>query len=388
MQSQVRFRRWKIAVGKTMTQTSVESEIQANSGKHNISAAELLLHAYRRSGKSFARLTRDFLRLNKGRGKIRLQEYVTWQLYDDRFSKEDKDRFISNGLHWPITSECSDRTWDAATEDKFLAEAIFRAGGVATPETVAVIDKSLRHYGTTEKLSNADGLRGFLTQSGTLPLFGKVLRGICSFGAFHVTGADETHIHLKNQNPVTYHSFLDELIGDTPYLLQRIVENHSAIDDVCSATATVRLVSMVRREDVYFPLAVLKLPGAGNIADAFWRAGNVCCNIDPANGQILNITTNDGPDLVRNESHPETGRNLIGEFLPDWDRLIETSTRAARLFAPVRYQSLDVALTENGPVVIEINTGGGFDLPQNASGVGMLTDEVRDFFRACGSRRV
>lgn len=353
-----------------------------------MSATELLVHANRRSGKSVGKIARDFWRLAKGNGKISLQEYVTWQLYDDRFSTEDKDRFISNRLHWPITYECCDKTWDAATEDKFLADTILRTGGVPVPETVAVIDKSLRYYGNTENLSNADKLRSVLTQSGTLPLFGKALRGICSFGAFHIVAADQTHIYLKHQDRVTYDAFLNTLIGDTPYLLQRIVNNHPSIDDMCSATATVRMVSMVRRDDVFFPLAVIKIPGGENIADAFWRPGNICCNVDPTNGEILNITTSDGPDLIRNDCHPETGRKLIGEFLPDWEKLLEISTLAARLFAPVRYQSLDVALTENGPVVIEINTGGGFDLPQNASGVGMLTDEVRDFFRDCGSKRV
>ncbi|MEK9661332.1 MAG: hypothetical protein VW644_06305 [Alphaproteobacteria bacterium] len=45
---------------------------------------------------------------------------------------------------------------------------------------------------------------------------------------------------------------------------------------------------------------------------------------------------------------------------------------------------MDIAITRDGPVLIEINTGGGFDLPQLASGEGFLTDEVGEFFRACG----
>ena len=35
-------------------------------------------------------------------------------------------------------------------------------------------------------------------------------------------------------------------------------------------------------------------------------------------------------------------------------------------------------------MLIEINTGGGYDLPQLASGKGFLTGEVRKFFRDCG----
>jgi hypothetical protein len=254
---------------------------------------------------------------------------------------------------------------------------------------MAVVDRSFRHFGGTPKLSTVDELRDFLTQDGILPLFGKVLRGIGSFGAIHINGADESHIHLKNMDSITYAEFLERMLGDTSYLLQRVVQNDPAIDGFCSATATVRLVTLVRPNDVFFPLAAFSIPGGGNIADTFsWRSGNACCNVDPNNGEILNIITSDGPDLISNDIHPETGADIIGMKLPHWDRLLEIGTLAARLFAPVRYQSLDVALTKDGPVIIEINTGGGFGLPQNASGKGLLTDEVMQFFRDCGSKRV
>jgi hypothetical protein len=364
-------------------------EAQENSDKNKMSFSELLVHASRKSGKSVGKITRDWWRLYWGKGKLSLLEYVTWQVYDDRFSQEEKERFVSTAVHWPLTEDSCDRTWDAATEDKFLADTILRAHGLPVPETVAVIDQSIRHFGDTPKLSTIEGLRDFLTQDGNLPLFGKALRGIGSFGVILISGADETHIHLKSMPSVTYAEFLETVIGDTPYVLQRVVQNHSAIDDFCCATATVRLVTLVRENDVRFPLAAFSIPGGGNIADAFfWRSGNACCNVDPTNGELLNIITSDGPDLVSNDIHPETGADIIGMKLPHWDKMLEVATLAAKLFAPVRYQSLDIALTDEGPVIIEINTGGGFGLPQNASGVGMMTDEMRQFFRDCGSKRV
>ena len=67
-----------------------------------------------------------------------------------------------------------------------------------------------------------------------------------------------------------------------------------------------------------------------------------------------------------------------------WDRVLDLAHRCAPIFQPVRYQSMDIGITQAGPVLIEINTGGGFDLPQLASGEGFLTEEVRDCFRACG----
>ena len=83
------------------------------------------------------------------------------------------------------------------------------------------------------------------------------------------------------------------------------------------------------------------------------------------------------------EDHPDTP-SLMVLTLPYWNELKEITARAARIFAPVRYQSTDIALTEDGPVIVELNYGGGFDLPQYASGRGMLTPKVRAFFENFG----
>ena len=64
--------------------------------------------------------------------------------------------------------------------------------------------------------------------------------------------------------------------------------------------------------------------------------------------------------------------------------MLEIARTCSQVFAPIRYQSMDVAITPNGPKLIEINTGGAFDLPQLASGCGFLTDEVLHFFTDCG----
>lgn len=74
----------------------------------------------------------------------------------------------------------------------------------------------------------------------------------------------------------------------------------------------------------------------------------------------------------------------MGKKLPYWDALREMNERAARIYAPIRYQSTDIAITQDGPVIVELNYGGGFGLPQNASGRGLLTPQMRSFFEECG----
>ena len=143
------------------------------------------------------------------------------------------------------------------------------------------------------------------------------------------------------------------------------------------------MVNLLKKDGLHCPIAVIKLPQGDNIADAFWRDGNLACEIDVKSGRILTVVRRNGPDMDFLKDHPDVP-DLIGLTLPHWDRLREINERAAGIFAPLRYQSTDIAITQDGPVVVELNYGGGFDLPQNASGRGMLTPDVRAFFEDCG----
>ena len=116
--------------------------------------------------------------------------------------------------------------------------------------------------------------------------------------------------------------------------------------------------------------------------------GNLVCALDPDTGTIRTARTKDAFGTTDHESHPVTGAPLVGETLPMWDRVLDLARTCAPIFSPIRYQSMDIAITPAGPMLIEINTGGSFTLPQFASGRGFLTDEVREFFRECGYAKV
>jgi hypothetical protein len=355
----------------------------------NPTTLDYLRHAQANSGRRPMELVREFLRLRRGRGRLTLPEYVQYGVYDtSRYDAEEQGRFLTNTLHWPITRLCCDMTWQATTEDKWLCSHILARSGVRVPETLAVIDRTERIYPGTHTIATVGQLRDFVTAPGAIPFFGKENRGICSFGAFLVEHADVQALHLKGQGPIAYDAFFERFVGETPYLLQRLESNHGFFDRYTGDLATVRVCILLDREGIRIPFAVLKLPARGAIADSFWRPGNLACDLDVETGAVRAMRSKDKLGTTDHAVHPETGAPLLGAVLPMWDRVLDLVRRCSPIFQPVRYQSMDIAITADGPVLIEINTGGGFDLPQLASGRGFLTDEVRDFFRACGYSRV
>ncbi|MEM9756419.1 MAG: sugar-transfer associated ATP-grasp domain-containing protein, partial [Pseudomonadota bacterium] len=328
-------------------------------------------------------LQADFQKLASTPNKINLVEYVRNGLFDlDRFTAEERADFLSNDLHWPIANKCNKTTWSGAAEDKVLAHTILTAGGIRVPNSVAVIDRTPRQHPGLVKIADVAGLRAVLAKESGGRLFAKIVDGMVSFGAFRIDGSDATHIHCAGHPPMTHEEFLDSFVGDNVYLVQRELTNHEALTSYASALATVRMVNLVTDAGVHVPFALIKLPQGDNIADAFWRPGNLACDIDVETGRIQTVTRR-GIETEHLDDHPEAA-GLKGLELPFWAQLKELNARAAALYAPIRYQSTDIAITADGPVVVELNYGGGFDLPQYASGRGLLTSEVRAFFDACG----
>jgi hypothetical protein len=52
---------------------------------------------------------------------------------------------------------------------------------------------------------------------------------------------------------------------------------------------------------------------------------------------------------------------------------------AARAIAGLSMQAWDVAVCDRGPVIIEANVGGAFNLPQLAAGAGLLDEHFARF---------
>lgn len=59
---------------------------------------------------------------------------------------------------------------------------------------------------------------------------------------------------------------------------------------------------------------------------------------------------------------------------------------AAQVLPGIRTQSWDVALTERGPVLLEVNFSGDLDLAQLALGAGVLDDTCAERLQRCGYR--
>lgn len=336
------------------------------------------------TGKSGFAQAMEYGRLRRGPGKITFEEYFAFRLYDDTlYTKEMKADFLSETMHWPLCHRCADPHWRAATEDKWLAYTLLQQFGVRVPDTLAVVDRSQRSFGKTQKISNAAELLSFLNAA-SLPIFAKPNGELASFGSMIIDRGTGSLFRLNDGRHLTAEQIFEQVIGARTYLLQAVVRNHPEIARLARHVPTVRTVNLIWSDRIETLFTLLKLPLGDNIADNYWRKGNLLADLDPETGEFMRVVSGKGTDLQVHETHPETGERLIGMRLPMWGELLDVNRVCASAFAAVRYQSLDIALTPEGPCVIEVNSGGSFFLPQIATGRGFLSPDVRGFLRSCG----
>lgn len=316
-----------------------------------------------------------------GVGHLNGVDFLRWRLYE--LPRKEQERFLSDARQWEIESICNDQALAHSTVHKSECTAILEEAGLPTIAIEAVVDRSGSRDHPFRTVSTPSELLDFLGDVPP-PLFAKPESLLGSFGAFRIEEVADAQVRITGDGWVDADDLLERLIGGETYLLQKILENHDVLAGLSPRLGTVRTVNLVGPDHVATPFCIYKIPAAGNIADNFWRQGNLLADVDPDTGTVRRVVTGFGGEQRELSHHPDSGLEILNMTLPFWNELRAVNEACCRTFAGIRYQCLDLAITNSGPVIVEVNSGGSFDLPQVATGRGLLTDEVRDFFESLG----
>lgn len=166
----------------------------------------------------------------------------------------------------------------------------------------------------------------------------------------------------------------DSLLENKQILVEDYIVQHPAISKIYpNSVNTLRIVSIYRNGEVHIVFRSIRMGNSGNVVDNF-NHGGLLTTIDedgvirkPAIDKLGNVY----------EKHPYTGTELINYKIPFFDEAIEYVKKLALHTPQVGYIAWDIAITENGPTVIEGNAFPGHDLYQskvhmNPDGTGLL----------------
>lgn len=151
---------------------------------------------------------------------------------------------------------------------------------------------------------------------------------------------------------------LNSILGEQPLLFESFVKQSEQLASFNpSSVNTVRMMTaLYPNNEVKLIASFIKIGRAGSCVDNAGAGGNVDAAIDINSGKLYNaLEFNSWHNIVTITHHPDTNNPIDGVVIKDWSKIVNDLCRFQSLIPQIKIIGWDVALTENGPVIIEIN---------------------------------
>lgn len=340
-------------------------------------------------GVSVLRQFREIARLSRAPGKIGPGDYYSYRLFDPMLNDVAKEEFVGWQVE-PRLDALNDPAWHCLGLDKVLMYALFDNAGIRIPETRAIyLPGRTRPLSGAEALHDPATLHSWLRNPDHYPFFSKPSASGFGRGAFLVDAydpADDCLVTREGERiKVTdfEQSFHDvERLG---YLFQTPIRTDPRLFGSLGPTvSSLRMIVLCDEDQApILHRCFWKLPTGSNSHDNYngGKTGNLAAALDHATGQITRIINGTGLGLIEVERHPDSGAILKSLAVPDWPAVIDFTLKAALSLPKLRFQQWDIALSDNGPLALEVNLfgTGGCDLTQLLYRKGLIDQTMRSF---------
>lgn len=125
--------------------------------------------------------------------------------------------------------------------------------------------------------------------------------------------------------------------------------------------------------------AVMRMAVGDNHVVDNLHAGGIAAGIDLATGE-LGPASNLGADVRLGwiEQHPDSGAPILGFRLPHWERMRPFVEHAHGGFADRVLIGWDIALTADGPILVEANGAPDLDIMQRPFRRGLMRERLAE----------
>ena len=152
-------------------------------------------------------------------------------------------------------------------------------------------------------------------------------------------------------NEVDAHTLYNKLIENNQLLIEEYINQHPDMTTLYDASVnTLRLFTFYKDGQVYFLQAILKI-GNGGVIDNF-SGGGMYTYVDE-NGTVF-VEAIDKNDNVY-YTHPISHTQIVGFKVPLFQEAIELVKECTKVIPEVAYVGWDVAISKDGPVLVEGN---------------------------------
>lgn len=143
------------------------------------------------------------------------------------------------------------------------------------------------------------------------------------------------------------------------FVVQKHIENHSDIKKLSpAALSTIRIVSTRFNKDVHILSCDLRVSCSENSVVDNFAKGGALIHVNEKTGKLDEYAFRKHKKIM--DKHPVSGIKFKNYQLPFWNESIKLVKKLHEIFPEFSSIGWDVAITENGPMIIEGNYGWGY----------------------------
>ncbi|WP_374437331.1 sugar-transfer associated ATP-grasp domain-containing protein [Inhella sp.] len=333
-----------------------------------------LTHAYLKaaadSGRGVLSLLMEAARLRLSPTRLGLSEYIDFQLYKTDIAWEKKRAFGGQRTQAAAEELLIDDYSRFLSLDKVTMYALLAGLNLPIPKIRAVY-RSLRPN-AIGSLNSADQLAEFISIPDNLPLYIKRSFGSYGRGNVLVKGYEMGFVLLGNgeREPIAdFCASLDD--GRTlGWILQDPLTPHRNIAALTGSNkiSGLRVHTFLQSDAVKVTKAIFKVNAGVRDSDNFEHgaSGNMLAALDIRSGRVIRAIAGVGLHQTQLQQHPRTQIPLVDFEIPYWREVVDLVTDAQKAFPGFICPGWDIAICDDGPKILEVNTFGDVDLSQHA----------------------
>ena len=301
------------------------------------------------------KVMRDYVSLYRAKG-LTHEEYYEFE-FEKRSGDFRRDFLGLNEQHYYLDL-LNPLKYMSLARNKYMAHKMLENKGIRTSELYCYYQPEARYTVATECASDIAGVLNILKTKGVQSCVIKTTESSHGDNVWVIKSIgyqdnDATLTRFDGQELT-----LSSVLGEEALIFESVVrqtDQFAAFN--ASSVNTVRFMTALYPDGSAKIIATfIKIGRAGRCVDNAGGGGNVDVCVDVETGEIRYAIQFDGWHHVQDiDCHPDSGNPLNGVVIENWDAVKAEVIRFQQAFPYCKVAGWDIAITDEGPVVIEIN---------------------------------
>ncbi|WP_341643612.1 sugar-transfer associated ATP-grasp domain-containing protein [Thauera sp. SDU_THAU2] len=285
--------------------------------------------------------------------------YLMARFWRPGLSMETKLKHWNGRKYLRFVHKINDPRYFKISQNKLVEKSFLSALGLPTARLLGLFHPQFGQDTSGQDLCTASDLARALALCDAGGLFFKPAEGDSGRGVFGLRLTMEAGRKVLREVLSGEEVGMDALalrLGSAPegYVIEEMIEQHPVLARLNPTSVnTLRIWVVDDSTGIHVAGAFLRVGRAGSLVDNT-AAGGLACAIDLNSGVIseaLDLT------LTRNQykNHPDSVAELIGVQIPYWSECKQLACNALRVLPGARFVGMDLAVTTDGPMVVEYN---------------------------------